>query len=400
MTTSEGPDLARPVNGPDILFAVASCQYPPGLLDIETAYASYRRLESRLPRVDQNAADGRLKGLLPDGTVRPFLLQLGDQVYVDSTAGLFDPTRDGDRYETPYRRLKAHLQRDGLGRYTETWKQVDNPDHVLIDDHEIADNWEPSVVDEKMGARELHQGLTAFLRERRRKAPPYSPAARRIWHHVPDAGFPLFLADTRTEREARTPKTLAQARIMGCRQEQALKDWLLKQARDAPKIIASPSIFLPRHAVAVGHPANALRSDGWDGYPRSLHSILSLIASQGIRKVVFLSGDEHLSCISHITLRCPSSGGSVVVHSIHSSPLYAPYPFANSIPEDLLGVDRFEFHDPEEGAKTYECSVSTQYPGHGDGFAIVSLTPRSPVDWDLGVEFSGERVTKRYRCAL
>ena len=34
--------------GVSLAFAVASCQFPPGLVDVEPAYAAYRRLETLL----------------------------------------------------------------------------------------------------------------------------------------------------------------------------------------------------------------------------------------------------------------------------------------------------------------------------------------------------------------
>ncbi|RYY53330.1 MAG: hypothetical protein EOO24_64410, partial [Comamonadaceae bacterium] len=70
------PDHSRPAEG--LCFALGSCQYPAGLLDADVAEASYRQL---LAVLDQGT----------EATCPQFLVLAGDQVYVDATAGLFDP---------------------------------------------------------------------------------------------------------------------------------------------------------------------------------------------------------------------------------------------------------------------------------------------------------------------
>ena len=84
---------------------------------------------------------------------------------------------------------------------------------------------------------------------------------------------------------------------------------------------------LPRHLFATDPTtaASALRSDGWEGYPHSLNELLAFIAEQRIRNVVSLSGDAHLSCVATATSQ-GEDGPPLVVYSIHSSALYAPFP--------------------------------------------------------------------------
>jgi cholesterol oxidase len=241
----------------------------------------------------------------------------------------------------------------------------------------------------------LRQGVAAFLKKRRSRGEPEPKGDSRwgLWKTFEESGIPFFIADTRTEREARTPQTLLSVHIMGNTQWQELETWLLnlhEKRPQTPKVIASPSILLPRHTAMLGHPAHALRSDSWDGYPRSLNRMLALIARHRIRNIIFLSGDEHLSCLSRIELQS-DSGAAVVAHSIHSSALYAPYPFANAVPEDLVGEDCFSVCDPEVKAPRYTCRVSTYFPDMGDGFAILTLNRKDTARWNLGVEFCGER---------
>ena len=87
----------------------------------------------------------------------------------------------------------------------------------------------------------------------------------------------------------------------------------------------------------------ALRSDAWDGYPASLHRLLAGVYERGTNDVVFLSGNEHLSNVARIQISKLDDPGVVLAHSVHSSALYAPYPFANAIEEDFAGTEEFEF---------------------------------------------------------
>jgi hypothetical protein len=134
------------------------------------------------------------------------------------------------------------------------------------------------------------------------------------------------------------------------------------------------------------NPSAALHSDAWDGYPATFHSLLALIAEVQPRNLVFLSGDEHLSCIA--TIHIASSGKSpVVIHSIHSSALYAPFPFANGVVENLLETDNFSFRSARNDA-VIGCTAKTVFAPSGDGFALISCTQVSEDQpWVLKIAF-------------
>jgi cholesterol oxidase len=174
---------------------------------------------------------------------------------------------------------------------------------------------------------------------------------------------------------------------------QALIAWLIRcQQQDphAPKFIACPAMPLPRSLRMLGGSSDAiaLRSDGWEGYPQSLRQLLGYIAVHGIDNVVFLSGDAHLSCIATVTLQAEARA-PVTAYSIHSSALYAPFPFANSDKGDFPHKDVFEFEvdpvspsaDDIENAFVHRhcrCEVSTKFAPRHDGFAIVRIESQKP----------------------
>lgn len=338
-----------------LCFTFGSCQYPHGILDAEVADRSMKRLSERL---DANTQP------------RPrFLLLLGDQVYVDATAGLFDPTEQHERYVRSYERL---YQRKALQSVLRRL-----PTYMMLDDHEIDENWEPSGNDARIDQR-LVEGRRSYWRYQRLDQfdEPGRDRKPDLSLTFEEAGVPFFIADTRTQRTARTAERVEHARIMSDHEFERLMGWLCDWDRKAPhlpKFVASPSILLPRHldVMRSGCPAGALRSDAWDGFPHSLYRLLACIARRQIRNVVFLSGDEHLSCIATATLFA-ERGKPIVVHSIHSSALYAPYPFANSAEADFPLEDDFGFICPAEGGR-YHCRVRTRFAAAGDGFAILSI---------------------------
>ena len=360
----------------EITFALASCQYPSGLLEGKCASASYERLARRL--------DVGAEGERPQ-----CLLLVGDQIYVDGTAGLFDPTAGFDRFVRPYEILhRLEAVRDVTRRL---------PTYMLLDDHEIVDNWEPRIDDVRPDPVML-EGRRSYLKFERAAGPkperPIGDSTDPMWYRYTVNGFPFFMADTRTERRTRSVNDIERARIMSKAQFATLLNWLQAQEPGQPKFVASPAMLLPRHLRAIQHdaPVSALRADGWDGYPGSLYRLLAWIAANEIRNVVFLSGDEHLACVARATIT-PQTGRPVVIHSIHSSPLFAPFPFANSSREDLVANDEFDFAAdvPGFGMRHCSCAVRTTFAEPGDGFAILRVTQKDGgAPWRLSCTFDRE----------
>ena len=359
-------------------FALGSCQYVGGLLDKGPAYDSYGRL------------DALVQNDKPD-----LLLLVGDQVYADATAGLFDPTLLADRFHRPYKLLYGQPSVLSVGARLDVY--------CMMDDHELEDNWEPIQTASGIDYGNLDAAVGAYEEWERRQGPairPRAPGAQHdsLWFTLDRGPVGIFVADTRTERTPRTAMTVDDASIMSPYQFGQLCEWL--RAPRHARVIACPAIVLPRRLCATGDPAHALRSDAWDGYRCSLHSLLAFIAKNEIPNVLFVSGDEHLACIARITLRrANGTGKEIVARSIHSPALYAPYPFANTVAEDLIAIDHFPFTDPEDPSAAFECEVETRFPGCGDGFASVSLVDDGTA-WNVACTFRGQRATVSYDAGL
>lgn len=361
-------------------FALASCQYPGGMLDRTP------------PGVPDSAAAGpadasymRLNALLAGGggPVPEFLVLAGDQVYADATAGLFDPAVPDDRF-----RLSCQAFFGARGPRAVLSKL---PARMQLDDHEIDDNWEPLdpvVVGQAQHRRNeklKDEGVDAYQRNQNDVAGKAGQTPT-LWGSLPLGGLSFFFADTRISRTARLAHTAAAADLLGPCQTRELEEWLDDATLPSPRFIVSASMVLPRRlAVAQGKGAATLRSDAWDGYPASLHRLLAKVYERDRSDVVFLSGDEHLSNLAHIEIRKDGSSKVVVAHSMHSSALYAPYPFANAVEEDFAATETFRF---TVGRAGYSCRVTTEFPGIGDGFAVFTLSGTSS-PWTAQVSFHG-----------
>ncbi|MDM4770192.1 alkaline phosphatase D family protein [Solimonas sp. SE-A11] len=375
------PGLVRVPPAPTkngLRLALGSCGYPPGILNEHPPSRGWDLLNDRL-----------------DGTQPPqWLVLTGDQIYADATAGLFDPTLADDRYRKPYETwLHGKSVRRALGRV---------PLVCLPDDHELEDNWEPLAPDAPADAaqrnRDVHErGLRYFLRYQRLRftATAEETLAEPLWHAFEAEGIPVFLLDTRSRRQGRHGDTgFGAAGLLGAEQWQALRRWLLEGPRDRPRLIVSPAIFLPRHRYAL--PARLAfgredasiracrRSDGWDGHPETLLSLLELIGEHQLRGLVFLSGDEHLGVFTTARLRRPGSKQEIAVHSIHTAGLNTPYRFANADAAELVQDEVLSF---EGVSGSWECVIGSRVFG-GAGFTQLSLQPQTSGSWQLHCEFS------------
>ena len=146
---------ALALEGPQetIDFALGSCRYSASLVDRERADALFGVLRDQIgPR----ERAGRPLALL---------LLAGDQIYSDATAGLFDPKSRRGRFDDSYREAwTAPNARAVLRRL---------PTYMMMDDHEIADDWHPGdrLLRKTPERRKLGVG-------RLRGLPAVAPAAR------------------------------------------------------------------------------------------------------------------------------------------------------------------------------------------------------------------------------
>lgn len=341
-----------------VCFVVAACQYPPGILDVSpgceldpTQAGPALAAMARMHRFARSTTLGRRCSLV---------LFAGDQIYADASGGLADSRSGVERYARSYNEFKAGPAR----LLPPTVARVVHG----IDDHEIIDNWEPSHRD---GNGPWFQVARQAAWDHRWEAGARVGGPETLWHDFDWRGASFFIADARCEREARRVANWSTARMWSAVQRDAFAEWLGRSA-GRPRFMLCGSLPLPRRRTTAEHPASSLRSDAWDGYPHSLHELLGEIWRARAAGLTFLSGDEHRSgWVSAEISAVDGEAAPVRIHSVHSSALYAPWPFAITAAEELAVPEAFEFEGPD--GRRLRCVVSAWDDHPGDGFAVLRV---------------------------
>lgn len=311
-------------------FLIGSCRYPGSPFDEDFADRIYAAM---LKHVEERPAGGSVDQVL----------LVGDQIYADATADMFD-TRE--------------LQERCARRYREAYKApnlrrllASAPVHMALDDHEFEDNWPgnaSSLPDQREPVVKCHQDLyehaLAAVKAYEWSMSPrdgWPPAAtpppaddNGLWYRYTSGGVPFFVMDTRTERMLRREcVTPAAAQLVGRRQLCGLKSWLSESDPDKPKFIVSGSVLAPIDRASAAHRSLWRNLEGWAGYPATWRDLVQHIVKEQIQKVVFIAGDYHMSAVAKLSLRAGTQD-PVTAWQIVASGLFAPLPFANANPKD------------------------------------------------------------------
>lgn len=353
----------RPIQARDALsMVIGSCQYNAGLIDDYVAYQSYRTLSKEL-EINETPLD--------------LMLLLGDQIYVDATAGLFDPLDHVQAYQAPYEKWLSNRSVRKVMRKL--------PNYKMLDDHEIIDNWEPGHPLEK-----LKQGLTAF------KAFQFGAENGRdlskFWGPIEASPLPIFMLNTRTDRSERSRGASDNASMIGDKQLAGLIRWVDQLPEGKPCVISSSSLLLPRHYPLDHETTATFMLDSIDGYPKTFRALLQMVVDRPERIFVFVSGDEHIPLIAKITFHDAQGIFITKTHSIHTGALYAPYPFANGQKEQLIEND--EFPVMTSAGQTYVCSVTVEHLDPTPGFTRLDLSRDHAGQWQLQGRVLNEKLCR------
>lgn len=305
-------------SGPGQLeFLAAGCRHP-GVTDFER------------DRADLSL--GKLADC-PHSDTAEFMLMLGDQIYADARAGVFDVASPIERLLPRYRNAF------GSPGFREVAAKL--PLYMVVDDHEINDGWTMECREAGDVQRSLADNAGVLFRSfQRAHGPDYQPnlppcLERDNNYKVERSGFPFFVLDTRFSRSFR-PGQLLHPGVWPL-----LEEWLRsEQAKGShPKFIVSGSVFAP--GVRGGNATPAERStDSWQDFPKERQRLLAFLRKEQIDNVVFISSDYHCSAAAEISWDHPEHRAWAIV----APPLHAPMRFANTdfaelLPEELIPID-------------------------------------------------------------
>lgn len=298
-----------------------------------------------------------------------FVLMNGDQIYADKLSRripLF-------RADTPEEFQERYLTAFTSPNMRALLRAV--PTYMILDDHEIEDDWLAAHMDGNERARTLYQNAIAayknyqWIHSPRNYCPRDSLAGvsgDKFYYSFECGGYPFFIVDTRTQRiQNGNGCKLADNHMLGYPSNNAvgeqrvqiniLCDWLVAQQKkigNRPKFIATASIFVPNGLATAGSDARSQRKkcadDSWAAFPETRRQLLQTMVDNNIQNVVFLSGDAHSSCVAEISFTHQTKGQLPLrALSITSSAFYWPWPFADGDPDSFVR-DSEKQNDPFE----------------------------------------------------
>ena len=387
-------------------FILGSCRYPGVLWKVKEADAIFGPLlQEAQGRSDRKPADTD-----PPTPKTPvdFVLMVGDQIYADMLnrhvpLGLADTFEEfQERYHAAFgsRNMRALL------------RQV--PTYMILDDHEIEDNWTQDRMSKAASRKVFNLAIGAYMSYQWSHSPRTFPS--RLYYHYECNGYPFFVLDTRTQRymddvqaSLNDNHMLGRPTIGGEEPGQLdrLLRWLVQQQKNrgnAPKFIVTSSVFAPSPIDArerrPGEPEQQVRwkeaSDSWPAFPATRRAILQCIIKNNVQNVVFLSGDIHCANVAALRFEGSSAAAGLKAFSITSSAFYWPFPFADGEPSNFVHDST---HPEQHDTFTIDADHTMDYRAWNftqeDNFCRVDLDPKTQTLRVSVLNRDGEVIRKR-----
>jgi alkaline phosphatase D len=328
-----------------LAFVLGSCRYPGLLWRVKHA-------DQIFGPIREHARPGNTAG----DAIR-FVMMVGDQIYADKLNRLI-PLERADTFAEFQERYHTAF---GSRHMRELLRNI--PTYMILDDHEIEDNWTADRIGEGSGKRDLFNiAINAYMSYQWCHGPrtysfstftgqPKGNRLNRLYYTTECGGYPFFVLDTRTLRRMQdNPDSLDDNHLLGRPsldpinepgQLERVLQWLTQmheERRNIPKFIISPSVFVP-NPIDARTPMSMQsqeKSDSWPAFPVTRQKILAHIAQNNIQNVIFLSGDIHCANLAQVFLSGSPAVGKIKMYSITSSAFYWPFPFADGDPAEFV----------------------------------------------------------------
>lgn len=332
-----------------------------------------------LTGLERDRADASLNAICSqlDKQQPRFMLMLGDQIYVDARAGVMDT-------QSPVEKLLPRY-RGAFGRSSGFRKLAQRlPMYMVMDDHEINDNWSQeqqlTSYANKVLAKNARAAFGVFQYAHgpgmpARVAPqPGGPSVRvnGFNYSYEHNGIPFLVLDTRTQR-----KRVPTRQLLHASQWLWLEQWLLGEQKKGshPKFVVSGSVVVPGLQENAGTPSPR-NADTWQMSGQERARLLSFIAENNIHNVVFLSSDYHCSAAATITF----SNSPVKTWAIVAPPMHAPMRFANVQASEVFGEEDIQLNQG--------CATVMAETWDGEGWLTCQVTKPDSTHFNLELTFN------------
>ena len=236
------------------------------------------------------------------------VVMMGDQIYADDLNFIGADTKLAEflqRYRTVFSQENIRALMAAI------------PTYMILDDHEIEDNWPAKATDRDRAtlyphaihAYQIYQCSHSPLFERDEDG-RIDGVLQDFWYSFSDGCVDWFVTDSRTERVVFGPNR----RMFKPEQMKALLDWLNDGSTRVKIIVTS---------VPLAPDLNSEEEDKWAHFYEQRTQILDAITALPDLKVVFVSGDVHCSFTSEIR---HVDHAKPIAWQIVSSSFFWPYP--------------------------------------------------------------------------
>ena len=387
-------------------FILGSCRYPGVLWKIKEADMIFGPLRDEALGLASHDGE-ELERKVP-AVPAQFVLMVGDQIYADMMnrhvpLGLADTFEEfQERYHTAF----------GSRNMRRLLCQV--PTYMILDDHEIEDNWTQDRLGKAASRKVFHLAVGAYMSYQWSHCP--RTYQTRLYYEFECNGYPFFVLDTRTQRFMDDViGSLEDNHLLGRPtlgdeepgQLDRLLRWLVAQQQkrgDVPKFVVSSSVFAPNPITAregrEGEPHEKIRwkeeSDSWPAFPTTRRAVLSAIVKNGVQNVVFLSGDIHCANVAALEFHGSAEAQKLKAFSVTSSAFYWPFPFADGEPSSYVHDSRAQdqldtFRIDAQHSMDYRAWNFTQE----DNFCRVDLDPAKHSLQVTALNKKGQVIRKR-----
>lgn len=296
---------------PALTVLAGSCLYPGLPFERQQAMAVFNGMLTHV----SDSEDGTWRGA-------DCMILLGDQIYADATADLFDPKAHYEKFRNPYRMA--------FGSPAATALMSHLPSYFAVDDHEYRDNWHGQPDSGEQGFDYARRMAWLFQMHHQQQR---NYAEARLWYDFSSAGYLFFVFDTRLHRHTDVNGDTA---LMKSDQMQGFTQWL--QDNDSPVLfLATGSPLAPVSRAVCANPATAIYQDSLLAYPEFLVWLVQQLHEHAPgKRIIWLCGDPHFSCFAQLRLAVAGSSDAgaeataVQLTQVCASGLYAPMAFINA----------------------------------------------------------------------
>lgn len=299
------------------------------------------------------------------------MLMLGDQIYADATASLFDNLTSIEKFQERYHKM---FRSPGFATAVRCI-----PCYMTGDDHEFSDSWsvpDDSLRKELYSAAQQSYGIYQLSHSPFRGAlniPPFD-----YW--FTSGPVAVYVMDTLSSRNTQVP---GKEVIVSAKQLNDFGAWL-KSLNDAKElnyvILATGGVVAPGFQIALDAKTNVTdvsRAQGWENWQAFDEQRIELfkILEACNKKILLVSGDYHCAAMASIK----NKDDKEIAKAVVAPPAYAPMRYVSKTIGMLAKTEK---------TGGYEINLLNEPPPtEGSGFAVIMIEKN---DWK--VEFKTQPV--------